>query len=45
MHYKLHYELTEDVLKNFTEVMLQMYEEHKDDEFFVKQIEKDKDKQ
>lgn len=42
MHYKLYCEVTEEAIKNFTEVMIQMYEEHKNDEFFLKEIEKNK---
>ena len=45
MHYKLTYEITEEVIKKVTDVMLQMYEEHKDDDFFVNSIEKNNNKQ
>ena len=39
MHYKLHYQINEEVINNITKVMIEMYEEHKDDEFFVKALE------
>ena len=45
MYYKLHYELTKEVIDKFTDVMLQMYDEHKDDDFFLKAIEEEKEKE
>ena len=45
MHYKLTCEITDEVIEKVTDVMIQIYEDHKDDEFFVNAIENDNDKQ
>ena len=40
MHYDLHYEITEEAIKNFTDAMIELYEKYKNNETYIEQLKK-----